>query len=277
MIPLGPLRGRFALARDVFGRAATVAGTGALAAGAFWPDTYNTTMTATVMAAGYATIWSATLPRGRAQDAAMALYLSPSASMAVMLTTERVWSGLDWWWALLADVLWTAAVLKVRPARMAKVLTGREPSLTPAAVEHSRELLADTATPAGPQHPAAKFWAERVAIENGAAPNTTLEQVEDTGGRSMRAVIRSTLPGRPVPKIDLLELSAALNWPEDELAITPVPRQGAGVRRLTVGAAPAEEADDPYSHWAQNVAPKGMPGTVITSIRAVTIDKELGV
>ena len=276
MIALGPLRGRIALARDVFGRAATVAGTGALAAGICRPDTYNTTMTATVLAAGYATVWAATLPRGRAFDAAMALYLAPSLSLAAMLTTQRVWTGLDWWWQLLADAVWTAAVWKVRPARLAKVLSGREPSLTPEAVEQSQELLVDTAAPAGPQHPAAAFWTERVAIEGGAAPNTVLEQVDETGDCSVRAVIRCTIPGKPVPKIDLLELSAALNWPEDELAITPVPRQGAGVRRLTVGTAPADAADDPYTHWAQNVAPKGMPGTVITSIRAVTIDKELG-
>ncbi|MCZ4125012.1 hypothetical protein [Streptomyces sp. H39-S7] len=275
MIPLGPLRGRIAQVRDVFGRVLTVAGTGALAAGAFWPHTYSATMTATVVAAGYATVWSATLPKGRALDAAMALYLSSSVSLAALLTTQRIWSGLDWWWDLLGAALWTAVVLKVRPARIAKVLAGREPSLTPAAVETSRELLVEAA-PAGPQHPAAAFWAQRVAIEGGAAPNTVLEQVEETGGRSMRAVIRSTLPGKPVPTINLLELSAALNWPEDELQITPVPRQGAGVRRLSVGTAPAEQTDDPYAHWAQNVAPKGMPGTVITSIRAVTIEKELG-
>ncbi|MEU0219968.1 hypothetical protein ABZ281_35015 [Streptomyces sp. NPDC006265] len=232
-------------------------------------------MCGALLAAGYGTIWSATLPKGRALDAAMALYLSPSLSLAALLTTQRVWSGLDWWWDLLADAVWTAVVLRVRPARIAKVLAGREPSLTPQAVEQSRELLVETA-PAGPQHPAAAFWAQRVAIEDGAAPNTVLEQVEETGGRTMRAVIRSTLPGKPVPTINLLELSAALNWPEDELSITPVPRQGAGVRRLTVGTAPAEEADDPYTHWAQNVAPKGMPGTVITSIRAVNIEKELG-
>ncbi|WP_328765399.1 MULTISPECIES: hypothetical protein [unclassified Streptomyces] len=276
MIPLGPLRGRFAAVRDVFGRVLTVAGPSALVAGAFWPSTYSATMTATVLAAGCGTVWAATLPKGRQFDAAMALYLSPSLSLAALLTTQHIWSSLDWWWELLAAGAWAAAVWFIRPARIAKVLAGREPSLTPESVEQSRELTEQQAGPAGPQHPQAAFWAQRVAIEDGAAPGTVLEQIEQTGPQSMRAVIRSTIPGKPVPKIDLLELSAALNWPEDELAITPVPRQGAGVRLLTVGAAPAEEATDPYTHWAENVAPKGMPGTVITSIRAVNVEKELG-
>ncbi|MFJ2574980.1 hypothetical protein ACIOYT_31760 [Streptomyces halstedii] len=59
-----------------------------------------------------------------------------------------------------------------------------------------------------------------------------LEQIERTGDDSMSAVICSTLPGKPVPKIDLLDLSGAINWPEDDIAITPVPRQGAGVPTL---------------------------------------------
>ncbi|MCE0446807.1 hypothetical protein LT493_26115 [Streptomyces tricolor] len=134
--------------------------------------------------------------------------------------------GIDWYWQLLADAGWTAVVLYVRPARLARVLVGREKSLTPEAIEQTQELLAADTDQAVPQHPMAAYWAQHVAIEGGAAPNTVLEQIERTGEESMTAVIRSTLPGKPVPKIDLLELSAAINWPEDDIAITPRAQAG---------------------------------------------------
>ncbi|MEE1931440.1 hypothetical protein V1J52_25295 [Streptomyces sp. TRM 70351] len=273
MIRLGPLRGRFALARNAFGRAATVAGTGALATGTFTHDFYGPCVLAALGCSAWGALWSATLPRNAAGTTAMGLYLAPSVSMAVLLTAQRIVPGIDWYWQLLADAGWSAAVLYVRPARMARVLVGREKSLTPQAIEQTQELLAQETAPAGPQHPMAAFWAQHVAFEGGAAPNTVLEQIERTGEESMTAVIRSTLPGKPVPKIDLLELSAAINWPEDDIAITPVPKQGAGVRRLTVGQAP-EEALDPYTAWEKLIAPKGMPGTVITAIRTVDLPVE---
>ncbi|MFD8938587.1 hypothetical protein ACFV0R_25610 [Streptomyces sp. NPDC059578] len=273
MIRLGPLRGRFAPARNAVGRAATVAGTGALATGAFTHDLYTPAVLAALGCAGWGALWSAALPRNAVGHTATALYLSPSLSMAALLTAQRIVPGIDWYWQLLADAGWTAIVLYVRPARVARVLAGREKSLTPEAIEQTEVLLAADTGPAGPQHPMAVFWADRVAIEGGAAPNTVLEQIERTGEESMTAVIRSTLPGKPVPKIDLLELSAAINWPEDDIAITPVPRQGAGVRRLTVGQAP-EEAMDIHTAWEKLIAPKGMPATVITQIRTVTIPDE---
>ncbi|MFG2637936.1 hypothetical protein ACGFX8_29610 [Streptomyces sp. NPDC048362] len=273
MIRLGPLRGRFALARNAFARVATVAGTGALATGTFTHDFYGPSVLAALGCAGWGALWSLTLPRNAAGNTAMGLYLSPSVSMAALLTAQRIVPGIDWCWQLFADAGWTAVVLYVRPARLARVLVGREKSLTPEAIEQTQVLLAADTDQAGPQHPMAAYWAQHVAIEGGAAPNTVLEQIERTGEESMTAVIRSTLPGKPVPKIDLLELSAAINWPEDDIAITPVPKQGAGVRRLTVGQAP-EEALDIYTAWEKLIAPKGMPSTVITAIRTVDIPDE---
>nr|WP_030638978.1 hypothetical protein [Streptomyces flavovirens] len=273
MIRLGPLRSRFALARNAVGRVATVAGTGALATGAFTHDLYGPFVLAALGCAGWGALWSATLPRDAVGNTAMALYLAPALSMAALLTAQRIVPGIDWYWQLLAEAGWTGVVLYVRPARMARVLVGREKSLTPQAIEQTQELLVADTVQAGPTHPMAAFWAQHVAIEGGAAPNTVLEQIERTGDDSMSAVIRSTLPGKPVPKIDLLELSAAINWPEDDIAITPVPRRGAGVRRLTVGQAP-EQALDLYTAWEKLIAPKGMPGTVITKIRTVDIPDE---
>ncbi|MGG7568968.1 hypothetical protein [Streptomyces sirii] len=273
MIRLGPLRSRFALARNAVGRVATVAGTGALATGTFTHDFYGPCVLAALGCSAWGALWSATLPRDAVGNTAMGLYLSPSVSMALLLTAQRIVPGIDWYWQLLADAGWTAVVLFVRPARMARVLVGRERSLTPEAIEQTKEVLAQDTVQAGPQHPMAAFWAQHVALEDGAAPNTMLEQIERTGPESMTAIIRSTRPGRPVGKIDLLELSAAVNWPEDDIAITPVPRQGAGVRRLTVGQAP-EEAMDIYTTWEKLIAPKGMPGTVITQIRTVDVSEE---
>ncbi|WP_310727924.1 hypothetical protein [Streptomyces sp. N2A] len=273
MIRLGPLRSRFAQARNAFGRVATLAGTGALAIGTFTHDFYGPSALAALGCSAWGALWSVTLPRDAAGNTAMGLYLAPSVSLALLLTAQRIVPGIDWYWQLLTDAGWTAGVLYVRPARMARVLVGRERSLTPEAIEQTQEILAQDTVPTGPQHPMAAFWAQHVAIEGGAAPNTVLEQIERTGEESMTAVIRSTLPGKPVPKIDLLELSAAINWPEDDIAITPVPRQGAGVRRLTVGQAP-EEAMDIYTAWEKLIAPKGMPATVITAIRTVDIPDE---
>ncbi|MFF0386872.1 hypothetical protein [Streptomyces sp. NPDC004286] len=273
MIRLGPQRGRFALARNAFGRVATVVGTGALATGAFTHDFYGASVLTALGCAGWGALWSLTLPRDAAGNTAMGLYLAPSVSVVALLTAQRIVPGIDWYWQLLADAGWSAAVLYVRPARLARVLAGREKSLTPEAIEQTQVLLAADTDQSGPQHPMAGYWAQHVAIEGGAAPNTVLEQIESTGEESMTAVIRSTLPGKPVPKIDLLELSAAINWPEDDIAITPVPRQGAGVRRLTVGQAP-EEAMDIYSAWEKFIAPKGMPSTIITAIRTVDIPDE---
>lgn len=50
-------------------------------------------------------------------------------------------------------------MLYVRPARMARVLVGREKSLTPEAIEQTQELQVQETLQAGPQHPMAAFWA----------------------------------------------------------------------------------------------------------------------
>ncbi|NUR84357.1 MAG: hypothetical protein HOY71_09755, partial [Nonomuraea sp.] len=119
--------------------------------------------------------------------------------------------------------------------------------------------------PAGPlvsDHPAARWWAVKAAIEGGVAPGTVLDDVEATGSKSMRAVIRAAAPGEPVPDIAVRRLSALMDVPEDEIAIDPVPGRGAGVRLLKVGN--PDEVDDLQTRWAKQVAPKGMPGTVLT-------------
>lgn len=138
MIRLGPLRGRFALARNAVGRVATVAGTGALATGAFTHDLYGPSVLAALGCAGWGAAWSLTLRRDATGNTAMGLYMAPSVSMAALLTAQRIIPGIDWYWELLADAGWTAAVLYVRPARVARVLVGREKSLTPRPLSRPR-------------------------------------------------------------------------------------------------------------------------------------------
>jgi hypothetical protein len=114
-------------------------------------------------------------------------------------------------------------------------------------------------------HPAAQWWAQHVAIDGGPAPATVLDDVERTGERSMRAVIRSAVPGRPVPDVSIRHLSALMDVPEDLISITAVPGRGAGVRRLTVGTPDA--GTDLATVWTQRIAPVAMPGAVLTGVR----------
>lgn len=263
MISLGPLRGRVAVARNHAGRAANLAGTAALTASALDPHWYGYSLAGALAAATGGALWAATLPTGRIRDTSMALYLSPAVSLAVLLTCERLIHG--GWWELLADAAWTVAVWWNRPARLARVLANREPSLAP-------EALAQALVPVvpGSTDPMSQWWAQRVAHEEGPAAGTALHDIEWTGPASLRAVIRSAFPGTPVPTISTQALSALLDWPEDQIAITPIPGRGAGVRYLTVGQAPVT-ITDLHSAWTDRIAPKGMPNTVITGIRAVEV------
>lgn len=274
MIPLVAIRGHIAVARDRVGRLATLAGAAALTAGAFMPDPFPFTGLAAVGTAAYGALWAWTLPPGRVRDTAAALYLAPSITMGVIATVERAIHGPTWW-QLVADAAWAAAVWWLRPARTARILAGREPHLTEEAIRAAREAAA-AAGQAGVQHPMSAWWAQRVAVEGGVAPGTALVDVEQTGPKALRAIIRSTIDGTPVPVISIPHLSALLHWPEEEITVSPVPGRGADERRLTVGQA-AADSGDLFERWTQHIAPKGMPGTVITSIRTVDVGTDGGI
>ncbi|MFE7526176.1 hypothetical protein ACFU7Y_10680 [Kitasatospora sp. NPDC057542] len=270
MMSLGPIRGRVATARSHLGRAATLTGTAGLATGAFTTDFLPATAGGAGAAIAYGLAWSATLPKDPVRDTATALYLTPAVTMAGLLVVERLVPGVHWW-ELAAGAAWAAAVWLIRPARMARVLAGREPSLTPEAVEQAQQDAPTGLEQATDRHPLAAWWSEHAAIDGGVAPGTVLEHIEQTGPQSMRAVIRSAHHGTPVPTISTTRLSALIDWDEEEITVTKMPGRGAGVRRLTVGRAP-QDAADMYAHWAQHIAPKGMPGTVITGLRVVDTD-----
>src|SRR5690606_39788873 len=101
--------------------------------------------------------------------------------------------------------VWTVGVGVLRPARVARLMMSPPPppppSVDPAPVQ-------ETVVAA---HPAARWWAQHVAVDGGAAPGTVLEAVEQTGPSSIRAILRSTKPGEPVPDISIRRLSALMD------------------------------------------------------------------
>lgn len=242
--------------RNGTGLLATAAGALSAAAGLFIGDLTATALVADAVLSlgGLATLrlWK---PDGHQKAAASALYLTPGATLAALLVVERAIPGPQWWDAV-GLMLWTVGVGVLRPARAARMMMSPPP---PAPVTDLAPM------PLEPEaHPVAEWWARNVAIDGGAAPGTALDDIEETGPAAMRAIIRSTTPGEPVPDISIRRLSAVTDVPEELISIGPVPGRGAGVRLLTIGR-PAEA--DPAAIWAQRIAPVAMPNAVLTSVR----------
>lgn len=262
-------RRRVDVVRSGTGRIATLAGGAAAAVGLFTPNFTGASLlaTAALSCAGAAVLrlWK---PEGHQRTTATVLYLVPGVSLAALLVTERIVPGINPLEAL-ALAVWTVGTWVARPARVARLMVSPPlpppPAVGPPPVA---EVVCD--------HPAAHWWATTVAIKDGAAPGTLLEDVEQTGETSIRAVIRSAAPGKPVPDVSVKALSALMDVPEDDIDIGPVPGRGTSVRLLKVGK--PDENRDPVAAWAKYVAPDAMPGTVLTGIRvgrpAGTPDKE---
>lgn len=253
-------RRRLDAVRSATGRVATVAGAGLAAAGLLDGQTtgLGLAVVAAATAAGLVTLrlWR---PAGHQRATASVLYLMPGTGLAALLIAERLVAGIHWGEAL-ALVVWTVGTWVLRPARVARRMMCPPPP--PPCVDLTPMDEADEAV-AG--HPAARWWAVNVAAEGGAGVGTVLEDVERTGEQAMRAVIRSAVPGRPVPEVSVKDLSALMDIPEDQISIGPVPGRGAGVRLLTIGQ--AAQTADPATVWAQRIAPAAMPGSVLTGIR----------
>ncbi|MFI6889929.1 hypothetical protein [Streptosporangium canum] len=258
-------RRRLQAVRSATGRVATLAGACAGACGLLTGGLTGVSLLAdaALTLGGLATLrlWK---PEGQQRAVATALYLTPGVSLAALLIGEQLTPGIHPVATTIeaaALTAWTVGVWVARPAEIGRRLL-TPPLPAPAAVD---------LVPAGPlvsDHPAAQWWAAKAAVQGGVAPNTVLDAIEPTGPRSMRAIIRAAAPGEPVPDISIRRLSALMDIPEDEIAIDPVPGRGAGVRLLKVGN--PEETDDLGTRWAKHVAPKGMPGTVLTEIQIGT-------
>lgn len=258
-------RRRVDVARSLIGRVATVAGTAAAAAVWIHPSLALGAITAagavTITAIGAGILRLSAPFAGHQKAAATALFTVPGLSLAALLTAEYFVAGTHWPGRppleFLAIATWVGGTWLVRPARVARRMVTPRPPAAPTTqvvpVEHG--------------HPAARWWSERVAVKGGPAVGTVLEGIELTGARAMTAIIRAAEHGKPVPDISIRHLSALLDLPEDQIAIKPVPGRGAGVRRLTVGAAKTDADADPATVWAERIAPMAMPGAVLTGIR----------
>lgn len=249
-------RRRLDTIRSGTGRLATAAGAAAAAAGMFIDTLTGTALVAdAVLTLGGLAALRLWKIDGHQKATASVLYTLPGVALAALLVAEQAVPGIHWWEALGLTV-WTAGTWAVRPARVARQMVSPPPPAGPSTD------LAPVEEPVVDAHPAALWWAQNAA---GAAPGTVLEDVERTGDASMRAIIRSTMPGEPVPDISIRRLSALMDIPEDDIAITPVPGRGAGVRRLTIGQ--AEASLDPAAVWARRIAPVAMPGAVLVGVR----------
>lgn len=255
-VALRKARRRADVASSATGRLATLAGGTAAAAGMFTGDFTGASLLATAalscIGVGTLRLWK---PDGLQRAAATGMYLVPGASLAVLLVGERLIPGIHWSEAL-ALALWTVGTWVVRPARVARRL------LSPPVVQSTDVAPVEAEVVDG--HPAARWWAQNVAVEKGAAPGTALEKVEQTGPSSVRAVIRSTVPGRPVPDVPVKALSALMDVPENLISIGPLPGRGAAYRLLTIGR---HEDGGPAAEWARRIAPAAMPGAVLTGMR----------
>lgn len=250
---------RAAAVRGTTGRLATLAGASAASAGLFTGDFFGMSLLADAALAlaglGTLRVWK---PEGHQRATASVLYLMPGASLAALLVAERLVPGIHWGEAA-ALAVWTAGTWAARPAEVARRMLTPPPSQALAPAE-------EPAPQAVCDHPVAHWWARNVAVKDGAGPGTALDHIERTGEQAMRAIISSTVPGQPVPDISKKRLSALMDVPEDDITIGQVPGRGAAYQFLTVGQ--PDEDQTPATVWADKIAPKAMPGTVLTSVRS---------
>lgn len=253
-------RRRLDAVRSATGRVATVVGAAAAAGGLFTGEVTGASLVATAALSGVGVLtlrfWR---PEGHQRATASVLYLMPGTGLIALLIAERLVPGIHWGEAL-ALVVWTVGTWVLRPAGVARRMMSPAPA--PPCVDLTPMDEGDEAVE---HHPAAQWWAVNVAAEGGAGAGTVLEAVERTGEQAMRAVIRSAVPGRPVPEVSVKDLSALMDIPEDLISIGPVPGRGAGVRLLIIGQ--ADEKTDPATVWAARIAPAAMPGSVLTGVR----------
>ncbi|RVX39122.1 hypothetical protein EDD27_1465 [Nonomuraea polychroma] len=262
-LPLWPAlvraRRRLEAVRSATGRMATLVGAAAAAAGLFTGQWTGASLLAdaalTLIGLGTLRLWK---PDGQQRAVASVLYLAPGTSLAALLLAEQMVPGIHPVEALGLTV-WTAGTWVMRPAYVGRRMLAPPPPAPAAELATLEEAEVS-------DHPIAQWWARTVAVKDGAAPGTVLDDIHRTGPKSMRAVIRATTPGRPVPDISIRNLSAAMDIPEDLITIGPVPGRGAGVRLLTIGN--PEESEDLATVWDKRIAPAAMPGAVLTSVRA---------
>ena len=269
--------------RSTVGRAATVAGALVLTGG-LGNDVFTLPgAAAAVVAAG---VGLAANPKVlRAPDSvrwtAISLYAAPHAGCTAILVGERL--APDGPVSVLVQAavvaLWTGATWMLRPGLTARELA--DEALAQELAEAAKAAEAVAVVPVTPTYAseAARWWGETFAIEGGVAPGTVLLDHQQVSDQCVALIIATEKRGQAVPDISKPGLSAALDLPEEQIDIGPVPGRGAGVRLLVLGQRPVAEAeagpgDSDAEVWAE-IAATAMPGVELIESNTYEMPKEL--
>jgi hypothetical protein len=274
-------------ARAGAGRIATAAGAAVLAGGLLTDSVTGPGLIAVVSVAGAGLAANAKIWRAPAsvKATAVAVYAAPHAGCAAVLVGERLApvGGMSLLVQAGVVALWSGATWFVRPGMLARELV--DEAIAQEAAEAAKESARPAAEVAVPDQaavsPAARWWAEQIATEDGIAPGTVLLEHQQVSPDCVAAVIGSKKRGTPVPEISTARLSAYMDMPEDLIEIGPVPGRGAGVRLLVMGQRPkpaekntAKTAESDEATWAQ-IAATAMPGIELIEANTYAMDKEL--
>jgi hypothetical protein len=275
--------------RAVAGRVATVAGSAVLTGGLL-TDSVTVPGVFAAAAAGVGLATNAKILRApdAAKGTAIAVYAAPHAGVAAILIGERLAPNGAVSVLVQAGIvaLWTGATWWVRPGHLARELVDEsvDQEITEAN-EGDTDAAAEVAVPEQPAYasPAARWWAEEIAVEDGIAPGTVLLEHQQVDDNCVAVVFGSGKRGTPATVADnaTARLSANLEVPEELIEIGPVPGRGAGVRLLVVGQRPKppEEEEKKTSGsdeevWAE-IAATAMPGVELVEANTYEMRKEL--
>ncbi|MER6723375.1 hypothetical protein [Streptomyces halstedii] len=270
--------------RSTVGRAATVAGALVLTGG-LGNDVFTIPGAAAAIAA--AGVGLATNPKIlRAPESvrwtAISLYAAPHTGCAALLVGERLAPEGPVSVLVQAAVvaLWTGATWMLRPGLTACELADEAlaQELAEAAKAAEAEAAVVVVAPTYASE-AARWWGEKFAVEGGIAPGTVLLDHQQVSEQCVALIIGSQQRGQAVPDISKSGLSAALDLPEEQIDIGPVPGRGAGVRLLVLGQRPVAETgtepvDSDAEMWAE-IAETAMPGVELVESNTYEMPKEL--
>ncbi|MER5293552.1 hypothetical protein ABT382_15940 [Streptomyces pharetrae] len=111
------------------------------------------------------------------------------------------------------------------------------------------------------------------------APDTWLENIEQTVSTQHPDFTAHVVApaGKPVPRIDLVDVAACFGFPVDCVALDEIPGTGPGRMRLTVAPTTRRRGGSIEEMWAENVArPDGaIPGSQIVRVEQFTASGDL--
>lgn len=276
-----------ARARAKAGRVATAAGAAVLTGGLFTDFLTGPGIAAAVATAGLGLATNIKILKApsSAKTTAICVYVTPHAGNALLLVGERLAPAGDVSLLVQASIVavWTGATWFIRPGSLARELVDEAvlQEIAAAIKEPEEKAVADVVVSTSPvdESPAARWWREEFAGEDGIAPATVLLERQRVSEECVAVVIGAARRGTPVPAISKERLSAHLDVPEELIEIGPVPGRGAGVRLLVIGPRPQpteveKTAGSDEEVWKE-IAATAMPGVELIEANTYEIRKEL--